>query len=138
MPKLLAEKASSLRKIEESTGGLIHVMEGGQLTLFAPSAAAYARLEEQICSASGAFLVPNRVYKATVTAVKDFGAFVLLPRCDIEAMLHISEISHERIASIEDELAVGDVLDVVFLGEDAQGGLRVSKRKVKADARGVR
>lgn len=129
MPKLLADKASILRRIEDNTGCLVHVKEPGMLCLFAPSSDAYAMLEDQICAAVGAFLVPNRVYKATVKAVKDFGAFVSLPRCDVEAMLHISEVSQERIASIDDELAVGDVIDVVFLGEDSQGGLRVSKRR---------
>ena len=135
MPRILAENASILRRIEETTGGLIYVKAPGVLSLFAPSPDAYARLEEQICAAVGAFLVPNRMYRATVTAVKDFGAFVSLPRCDIEAMLHISEVSHDRIASIDDELAVGDVIDVVFLGEDSQGGLRVSKRKATTKRR---
>jgi polyribonucleotide nucleotidyltransferase len=136
MPRLLADKASILRRIEENTSGcLVHVKEPGLLCLFAPSSDAYAKLEDQLCAAVGAFLVPNRVYKATVKAVKDFGAFVSLPRCDVEALLHISEVSQERIASIEDELAVGDVIDVVFLGEDSQGGLRVSKRRVTRPAK---
>lgn len=129
MPKLLADKGSILRRIEDNTGCLVHVREPGLLSLFAPSPNAYAQLEDQICAAVGAFLVPNRLYKATVKAVKDFGAFVSLPRCDVEAMLHISEVSQERIASIDDELTIGDVIDVVFLGEDSQGGLRVSKRR---------
>lgn len=136
MPRLLADKASILRRIEENTSGcLVHVKEPGLLCLFAPSSDAYAKLEDQLCAAVGAFLVPNRVYKATVKAVKDFGAFVSLPRCDVEALLHISEVSQERIASIEDGLAVGDVIDVVFLGEDSQGGLRVSKRRVTRPAK---
>ena len=63
-------------------------------------------------------------------AVLDFGAFVRLPKCDVEAMLHISEVKDERIGSINDELAVGDLIDVMYLGQDDQGGLRVSKRRV--------
>ena len=47
-------------------------------------------------------------------------------------MLHISEVKDERIGSINDELAVGDVIDVMFLGQDDQGGLRLSKRRAKS------
>jgi polyribonucleotide nucleotidyltransferase len=130
MPKLLVDRAASLRKIEDATGGIIHVKAPGLLSLFASSSKAYAELEEHVSAASGAFLVPNRVYRAEVMAVLDFGAFVRLPKCDVEAMLHISEVKDERIGSINDELAVGDLIDVMYLGQDDQGGLRVSKRRV--------
>ena len=84
MPKLLMDRAASLRKIEEATGGIIHISEPGLLSLFAPSATAYAELEDRVSAASGAFLVPNRIYRAEVTAVLDFGAFV---RCDFDRPL---------------------------------------------------
>ncbi len=52
------------------------------------------------------------VYKGTVTAVRDYGAFVDIG--GIEGLLHISEISYERIQKAGDKLQVGDQLDVAI------------------------
>lgn len=126
IPKLQNERGVILRDIEAKTGGIIHVEDNGQLKLFAPSSTQYEMLEEAIVQAAGANLVPGRVYKAKVTTIKDFGAFVELPGSDIEALLHISEISSKRIVSVEDELSMLQEVDVLFQGRDKMGNLRVS------------
>ena len=58
------------------------------------------------------------VYKGTVTAVRDYGAFVNIG--GIEGLLHISEISYERIQKAGDKLQVGDQLDVAIKDIDRQ------------------
>ncbi|UCH92086.1 MAG: S1 RNA-binding domain-containing protein [Candidatus Aminicenantes bacterium] len=60
----------------------------------------------------------GRVYKGTVTAVRNFGAFVDIG--GIEGLLHISEISYERIKNAGDKLKVGDELDVAIKTIDRQ------------------
>lgn len=126
LPRLQSDRGAILNSIESQTGGKIHVGDEGLLNLFAPSPMQYEQLEEAVVQAAGANLVPGRVYKSRVTAIKDFGAFVELPGSDVEALLHISEISYRRIASVEDELSLLQELDVVFQGRDKMGNLRVS------------
>jgi small subunit ribosomal protein S1 len=58
------------------------------------------------------------VYKGTVTAVRDYGAFVDIG--GIEGLLHISEISYERIQKAGDKLQVGDQLEVAIKDIDRQ------------------
>lgn len=126
LPKLQSDKGAILNEIENQTGGKVHVGEDGLINLFAPSSSQYESLEDAVVQAAGANLVPGRIYKARVTTIKDFGAFVELPGSDIEALLHISEISSRRIASVEDELSLKQELDVLFQGRDKMGNLRVS------------
>jgi len=56
------------------------------------------------------------VVKGRITSIKDFGAFVNIN--GIEGLIHISEISWDRIDKVEDILKVGDTLDVFILGID--------------------
>jgi polyribonucleotide nucleotidyltransferase len=63
-----------------------------------------------------------------VVGVKDFGAFIQIPGCDMRALLHISEIAPERIRAVEDVVNVGDSVDVMFLGRDNRGMLKVSRK----------
>lgn len=129
LPKILADKGNVVQQIEETTGGKIYVRDDGVIKLFAPSIDQYVALEDAITSAAGSHLVPGRVYTAQVAMIKDFGAFVILPGSDIQALLHISEISPERIASVEDELSPGEEIKVKYLGRDSLGNLRVSKKQ---------
>jgi polyribonucleotide nucleotidyltransferase len=71
--------------------------------------------------------VEGTVYSATVKRVMEYGAFVeILP--GIEGLLHISQYSHERIASISDYLKVGDKVDVLYSGKDKNGRLELSHK----------
>lgn len=133
LPKLRLDRGAILENIEATTGGKIHLYDNGLLKLFAPSPERYGQLEDAIMQAAGANLVPGRVYKAKVTTIKDFGAFVELPGSDIEALLHISEISSKRITSVEDELKISQEVDVLFQGRDKLGNLRVSTKAVSQE-----
>ncbi len=58
----------------------------------------------------------GQVIKGKVTSIKDFGAFVNIN--GVEGLIHISEISWDRIDKVEDVLKVGDLIDVFILGID--------------------
>ncbi|MCP5047006.1 MAG: S1 RNA-binding domain-containing protein [bacterium] len=60
----------------------------------------------------------NEIYEGTVTAVRDFGAFVDIG--GIEGLLHISEISYRRLENVSDELEVGQKVKVAVKGIDRQ------------------
>ena len=68
----------------------------------------------------------GQIYKGTVSGMKDFGLFVKIMN-GFEAMVHISEITGERIAKIEDtKIKEGDTVYVRFLGADKRGKTRMS------------
>ncbi|MEK6557326.1 MAG: S1 RNA-binding domain-containing protein, partial [Candidatus Margulisiibacteriota bacterium] len=71
-------------------------------------------------SRSSAFdsLEVGQVISGRVTSIKDFGAFVNIN--GIEGLVHISELSWDRIDRVEDVLKVGDVMDVFILGIDKE------------------
>ena len=71
----------------------------------------------------------GRIYRGTVIKIVDFGAFVaILP--GKEGLLHISQISDQRIERVEDVLQVGQEIDVVVLDLDNRGRIKLSMREV--------
>jgi polyribonucleotide nucleotidyltransferase len=71
----------------------------------------------------------GKVYKAKVKSIKDFGAFVEIYK-GVEGLLHISEIGWKRLNKIEEELHVGDIIDVKFMGIDERNKKMKLSRKV--------
>ena len=73
----------------------------------------------------------GRVYEGRVARLMDFGAFVtILPGRD--GLVHISQISEERVERVGDKLKEGDVVRVKVLEVDRQGRVRLSMRNVDA------
>ncbi|MCX7642774.1 MAG: S1 RNA-binding domain-containing protein, partial [Armatimonadetes bacterium] len=71
----------------------------------------------------------GKVYKGKVTRILPFGALVeILP--GKEGLLHISQIAHERIASVSDVLKVGDEIEVKVLGVEPDGKIALSRKEL--------
>ena len=69
----------------------------------------------------------NKVYNGKVARIMDFGAFVtILPGKD--GLLHISQISNERVENVTDYLKVGDIVRVKVIEIDRQGRMRLSMK----------
>ncbi|MDP6037372.1 MAG: S1 RNA-binding domain-containing protein [Candidatus Latescibacteria bacterium] len=69
------------------------------------------------------------VITGKVVAIQNFGAFVeIVP--GVEGLVHISQISHERVNNVSDELSEGDVVKVKVLEVDKQGRVRLSMKAV--------
>lgn len=135
LSKVIGKDGQVLRHIEEQNRGKICIDDEGNCKLFAPTPEGYKALQEALMLAAGSKLIPGRSYKGHVTGIKDFGAFVKLPESNIDALLHISEISHEKIKAVEDVLQEGQEIHVQFLGRDQVGSLRVSRKAVLANAK---
>ena len=70
----------------------------------------------------------GKIYEAKVVKIEDFGCFVQLwPGC--EGLVHVSQLSHERVAKVEDVVKVGDEIIVKALGPDKKGRQNFSTRK---------
>jgi polyribonucleotide nucleotidyltransferase len=73
----------------------------------------------------------GKIYEGRVAKLMDFGAFVtILPGKD--GLVHISQISEERVEKVSDKLSEGDVIRVKVLEVDKQGRIRLSMKAVDA------
>jgi len=73
---------------------------------------------------------PGRIYEGKVAKIMDFGAFVtILPGKD--GLVHVSQISSERVEKVGDKLKEGDVVKVKVLEVDKQGRIRLSMKAVE-------
>ncbi|WP_185850923.1 polyribonucleotide nucleotidyltransferase [Blattabacterium cuenoti] len=71
----------------------------------------------------------GKVYKAKVKSIKDFGAFVEISK-GVEGLLHISEIGWKRLNKVEDELNIGDFIEVKLIGFDEKNKKMKLSRKI--------
>lgn len=73
---------------------------------------------------------PGRIYEGKVAKIMDFGAFVtILPGKD--GLVHVSQISSERVEKVGDKLKEGDLVRVKVLEVDKQGRIRLSIKAVE-------
>ena len=71
----------------------------------------------------------GKIYEGRVAKIMDFGAFVtILPGKD--GLVHISEISEDRVKSVNDVLSEGQIINVKVIEIDRQKRIRLSMRKI--------
>ena len=72
----------------------------------------------------------GKVYTGKVKKIMEYGAFVnILPGKD--GLVHISQISHERVNNVRDVLAEGDDVQVKVLDIDGQGRVKLTMKDVE-------
>lgn len=77
-------------------------------------------------------LEEGNIYSGTVKSIMDYGAFIEVG--EIQGLLHISDISHEKIKSVNDVLSVGDELEVLVKNiERETGKIAFSKKELAPD-----
>jgi polyribonucleotide nucleotidyltransferase len=123
---VIGKGGSVIRALTEETGCQINIEEDGTITIAATDGAkadvAKRRIEEITAEVE-----IGKVYEGPITKILDFGALVnLLPGKD--GLLHISQISHERIAKVTDVLAEGQVVRVKVLETDEKGRIKLSMK----------
>jgi len=121
----------TIRAITEETGASIDIQDDGTVKVASvDNAAAQAALKriEQIT----ADVEVGNIYEGKVVKLMDFGAFVsILPGKD--GLVHISQISEERVQNVSDKLSEGDVIKVKVLEVDKQGRIRLSMKAVESE-----
>jgi polyribonucleotide nucleotidyltransferase len=123
---VIGKGGAVIRALTEETGCQINIEEDGTITIAAtdPEKAEHAKRRiEQIT----AEVEVGKIYEGPITKILDFGALVnLLPGKD--GLLHISQISHERINKVTDVLTEGQVVRVKVLETDEKGRVKLSMR----------
>ena len=124
--EVVGPKGKMINKIIEETGTKIDIEDDGHVYVFGADEE-MSKKAIQIIETIAKDIEMDEVYNAKVVRLATFGAFVeLLPGKD--ALLHISEISYERIEKVEDVLKIGDEIMVKVIGIDDQGKVKVSRK----------
>jgi polyribonucleotide nucleotidyltransferase len=128
--EVIGKGGAVIRAITEETGATIDIDNDGTVKIASVNGAQGREAQRRI-ELITADVEVGRIYEGRVARLMDFGAFVtILPGKD--GLVHISQISNERVERVSDKLAEGDVIRVKVLEVDRQGRVRLSMRDVDA------
>ena len=126
---VIGKGGAVIRSIVEATGAVIDINDDGVIKIAATdqtiSDHAKAMIEEITAGPQ-----INKIYEGKVVKIMDFGAFVsITPNQD--GLVHISQISQERVNNVSDVLSEGDVVKVKVLEVDKQGRVKLTMKDIE-------
>ena len=128
---VIGKGGAVIRAITEETGATVDIDNDGTVKIASITAASGRSALERI-ELITADVEVGTIYEGRVARLMDFGAFVtILPGRD--GLVHISQISNERVERVSDKLSEGDVIKVKVLEVDRQGRIRLSMRDLGSD-----
>ena len=130
--EVIGKGGTTIRSITEETGATIDINDDGTVIIASVNReagdAAKKRIEQIVSDVE-----PGRIYEGKVAKLMDFGAFVtIMPGKD--GLVHVSQISNERVEKVSDKLKEGDIVKVKVLEVDKQGRIRLSMKAVEEEA----
>lgn len=127
---VIGKGGATIRAITEETGATIDIDNDGTVKIASVDGAAGREAQNRIELITAEVEVGS-IYEGRVARLMDFGAFVtILPGKD--GLVHISQISDERVENVSDKLNEGDIVKVKVLEVDRQGRVRLSMRDLEA------
>jgi polyribonucleotide nucleotidyltransferase len=118
----------TIRTLTEETGTVIDISDDGVVKVAAADLAACEEAIRRIERLTADVAI-GEIYEGTVTKLMEFGALVnILP--GKQGLVHISQISKERVENVSDKLAEGQVVKVKVLEIDRQGRIRLSMKEL--------
>jgi polyribonucleotide nucleotidyltransferase len=128
--EVIGKGGATIRSLTEQTGAVIDIEDDGLIKIASVDKLAgeeARRLIEELT----AEVEVGKIYQGRVVKIMDFGAFVtILPGRD--GLVHISQISEERVNAVSDKLSEGDQVRVKVLEIDKQGRVKLSMKAVGA------
>ncbi|MGE3318613.1 MAG: polyribonucleotide nucleotidyltransferase [Candidatus Berkiella sp.] len=126
---VIGKGGATIRALTEETGTSIEVNDDGTINIVANDRESGEATKRRIESLTADVEV-NQVYEGKVARIVDFGAFVtVLPGKD--GLVHISQISNQRIEDVSKVLSVGQIVKVKVLEIDRQGRIRLSMKELE-------
>ncbi len=126
---VIGKGGATIKGITEATGASVDIDDTGAIKIAAvdmEAGMAAKRMIEELT----ADIEVGRIYEGKVSKIMDFGAFVtVLPGKD--GLVHISQISNERVEKVTDKLSEGDIVRVKVLELDRQGRIRLSMKAIE-------
>ncbi len=129
---VIGKGGTTIRAICEETNATIDISDDGTVKIASVDNAATQEARRRVEQLTADVEV-GMVYEGRVAKLMDFGAFVtILPGRD--GLVHISQISNERVENVSDKLKEGDNVKVKVLEVDKQGRIRLSMKAVAQQA----
>ncbi len=126
--EVIGKGGETIRGIAEKTGAQVDIDDTGAIKISAVNGEAANAAKKMIEDITAEAEV-GTIYNGTVAKIMEFGAFVnILPGKD--GLVHISQISNERVEKVADHLKEGDEVRVKLLEIDRQGRMRLSMKEV--------
>lgn len=126
---IIGKGGATIRSLIEETGANIDIEDDGTIRIVAQDQQSCEEAQRRIDLFS-VEVKPGQIYEGKIVRLVDFGAFVsILPGKD--GLLHISQISNERINDIHQVLSVGQILKVKVLEIDRQGRIKLSTKNLE-------
>jgi len=128
---IIGKGGVTIRSITEETGTTIDIEDDGTVTIASVNKEAADAARDRIEKIT-ADVEPGQIYDGKVIKIMNFGAFVtILPGRD--GLVHISQLSEERVEKVEDVVTEGDLVKVKVLEVDKQGRIRLSMKAVEEE-----
>lgn len=129
---VIGKGGATIRALTEETGAVIDIQDDGTVMIFSSDFNAGKEAQRRIEDITAEVEV-GKIYEGRVAKLMDFGAFVtILPGKD--GLVHISQISEERVENVSDKLTEGDTIQVKVLEVDRQGRIRLSMKAVNEES----
>lgn len=126
--KVIGPGGKTIKSITEKTGAKVDIDESGRVSIAAMDSKA-AEMAIKMIEGIVAEAIPGKTYTGRVTRLMNFGAFVeILP--GKEGLVHISQLSTERVEKVEDVVSVGDEIVVKVTEIDQKGRINLSRKAV--------
>ncbi len=126
---IIGKGGATIRQLTEDTGATIDIEDSGLVRIFGANKASTRAAIAQI-EALTAEVEVGAVYTGTVARIVDFGAFVtILPNTD--GLVHISQISDERVETVTDYLKEGQVVKVQVQDIDNRGRIKLTMKGIE-------
>ena len=127
--EVIGKGGSVIQAITKETGTQIDIQDDGTIVIASVNAVAGQAAKDRIEQITSD-VEPGRIYEGKVAKIMDFGAFVTIsPGKD--GLVHVSQISNDRVEKVSDVLKEGDVVKVKVLEVDKQGRIRLSMKAIE-------
>ncbi len=127
--EVIGPSGKIIKRIVAESKAKVEIAEDGKITIASPDMEAVKMAEKMIRDITQEAEV-GQVYEGKVVRLEEYGAFIqILP--NVDGLLHISEVAHERIRSIRDVMRMGQSVRVKVISIDDNNKVRLSKRALE-------
>lgn len=127
--EVVGQRGKTINAIIDQTGVKIDITDDGAVSVCGTDKDSIQKAVEMVQMIVTEF-EEGKVYTGKVISIKEFGAFLEFAPGK-EGLVHISKISKQRVEHVEDVLTLGDVVNVVCLGQDKMGRVSFSIKDLK-------
>ncbi|MEC8421672.1 MAG: polyribonucleotide nucleotidyltransferase [Pseudomonadota bacterium] len=125
---VIGKGGATIRSLTEETGAVIDISDDGSIKISSSNLEAAESAKKKIETLTEDVEV-DKIYEGKVVKIMDFGAFVsVLPGKD--GLVHISQISNERVENVTDKVNEGDIVKVKVIEIDKQGRIKLSMKAI--------